>query len=336
MKGNDHKLTVRAPAYLFAVSILLCVTLLDGGSQSLYAQGSSSTPVSASRHANPADERILINTDLITLNVVVTDSRGQMVSGLTKSAFTVLDNKVPQQITFFSDTDTPASIGIIFDMSGSMTGSKINRARESLSRFIQTSHELDDYFLIGFSSRPQLLMDWTRDVDALLRQLTYVDPHGQTALLDAVHLGVEKIQRSAHPRRALLLISDGGENNSRHSYGEVRRALGESGAILYSVGVLDGINLIVKGAMRPQDTLKGLAEVTGGRAFYPQSGEGMDEIFERIALELRRQYSIGYRPEKFRADGRWHRIKVKVSEADSAARLLVRNREGYFATTKAR
>lgn len=334
MRGNDHKLTVRAAVYLGAVSILLGAATLFG-SRSLYAQGSSAS-VSASRHNNPADERILINTDLITLNAVVTDSRGQMVSGLSKNAFTVLDNKAPQQITFFSDTDTPASIGIIFDVSGSMSGNKIDRARESISRFIRTSHEMDDYFLIGFGSRPQLLMDWTRDADALLRKLTYVDPHGQTALLDAVNLGVEKIQQGAHPRRALLLISDGGENNSRRGFREVRRALGESGATLYSVGIHDGINLIVKGAMRPQDTLDGLSEVTGGRAFYPQSGEGMDEIFERIALELRHQYSIGYRPEEFRADGRWHRVKVKVSQPDSSARLLVRSREGYFATTKAR
>ena len=145
------------------------------------------------------------NTDLITLTVTVTDTYGRYVSGLSKSAFTVLDEKQPQEITFFSDDDSPVSVGVIFDVSGSMSGDKIKRAREALSKFIQTSHNSDEYFLIAFNSRAQLLLDKTRDGNAVLDKLTFVQTKNNTALYDACYLGVEKVQRGLHPKRALLV-----------------------------------------------------------------------------------------------------------------------------------
>src|SRR6185295_8335760 len=157
---------------------------------------------------------VITQTDLITLTVTVTDTYGRYVSGLGKGAFTVLDEKKPQEITFFSDDDAPVSVGVIFDLSGSMSGDKIKRAREALAKFVQTSHISDEYFLIGFNSSAQLLLDKTRDGNAVLDKLAFVETRGQTALYDAVYLGVEKVQRGAHPKRALLVISDGQDNNS--------------------------------------------------------------------------------------------------------------------------
>ncbi len=281
-------------------------------------------------------EQIIINSDLVTVRVTVTDRAGRCVTGLDKNRFTVFDDKVLQEISFFSDADAPVSVGIIVDVSGSMRGGKIDRAREALSRFIQTSDTSDDYFLIGFNSEAQLLVDRTRDADAVLRQLTRVQPQGQTALYDAVYLGVEKVTGGAHHKRALLLISDGGENDSRHGFGELRSFLAESDVVLYSICVLDQIDLVGKAGGRVQGLLNRLSEATGGRAFYPQSGEEMDETFERIALELRHQYAIGYRPRDFRNDGRWHRVKVKVRPPGGAARLFVRSKEGYYALVRAR
>jgi Ca-activated chloride channel family protein len=159
---------------------------------------------------------IITNTDLITFNVTVTDIYGRFVSGLSKTAFSVVDEKAPQEITFFSDEDAPVSVGVLFDVSGSMSGDKVRRARDALAHFIQTSHDRDEYFLIGFNSRAQLLMDRTRDGQAILDKLTFVQTKNNTALYDACYLGVERVQRGTHQKRALLLISDGQDNSSRH------------------------------------------------------------------------------------------------------------------------
>ena len=281
---------------------------------------------------NPFDKGLVItNTDLITFTVTVTDTYGRYVSGLGKNAFTVLDEKKPQEITFFSDDDAPVSVGVIFDVSGSMSGDKIKRARDALSKFIQTSHNSDEYFLIAFNSRAQLLLDKTRDGNAVLDKLTFVQTRNNTALYDACYLGVEKVQRGAHPKRALLLISDGQDNNSRYTFNELRRLLKESDVVLYGVGILSGSDAGSSMGMEGQGILDELASVSGGKAFFPRSNAEMDDIFEQIALELRHQYSIGYKPVNFTNDGRWHKIKVKVTPPRGLPRLFVRSKEGYYA-----
>lgn len=274
---------------------------------------------------------VITNTDLITFNVTVTDLYGRFVSGLSKNAFTIFDEKEQQEITFFSDEDAPVSVGILFDVSGSMSGEKIRRARDALGHFIQTSHDKDEYFLIGFNSRAQLLMDRTRDGQAVLDQLTFVQAKNNTALYDACYLGVERVQRGQHPKRALLLISDGQDNNSRYTFSELRRVLKESDVSLYAIGILGGGDLGSPLGMEGQGILDELAGVSGGKAFYPRSGAEMDDIFEQIALELRHQYSIGYKPPNFVNNGKWHHIKVKVNPPRGLPRLFVRSKEGYFA-----
>ncbi len=276
------------------------------------------------------DGPVIINTDLVTFTVTVTDTYGRYVSGLNKNAFTVLDEKQPQDIAFFSDDDAPVSVGVIFDVSGSMSGDKIRRAREALSRFIQTSHNADEYFLIAFNSRAQLLLDKTRDGNAVLDKLTFVQTRNNTALYDACYLGVEKVQRGAHPKRALLLISDGQDNDSRYTFSEVRRLLKESDVVLYGIGILSGSDAGSGLGMEGQGILDELANVSGGKAFFPRTAAEMDDIFEQIALELRHQYSIGYKPPNFVNDGKWHHIKVKVTPPRGLPRLIVRSKDGYY------
>lgn len=276
------------------------------------------------------DGPVIINTDLVTFTVTVTDSYGRYVSGLNKNAFTVLDNKLPQDISFFSDDDAPVSVGILFDVSGSMSGDKIKRAREALSRFIQTSHNADEYFLIAFNSRAQLLLDKTRDGNAVLDKLSFVQTRNNTALYDACYLGVEKVQRGTHPKRALLLISDGQDNDSRYTFSEVRRILKESDVVLYGIGILSGGDAGSGLGMEGQGVLDELANVSGGKAFFPRTSAEMDDIFEQIALELRHQYSIGYKPPNFVNDGKWHHVKVKVTPPRGLPRLFVRSKDGYY------
>ena len=279
---------------------------------------------------------VITNTDLITFTVTVTDTYGRYVSGLGKGAFQVLDEKKPQEITFFSDDDAPVSVGVLFDVSGSMNGEKIKRAREALSKFIQTSHNMDEYFLIAFNSRAQLLLDKTRDGNQVLDKLMYVQTKNNTALYDACYLGVEKVQRGTLPKRALLLISDGQDNNSRYTFNELRRVLKESDVTLYGIGILSGSDAGSSMGMEGQGILDELASVSGGKAFFPRSNAEMDDIFEQIALELRHQYSIGYKPLNFTNDGRWHKIKVKVTPPRGLPRLFVRSKEGYYAVPSSR
>lgn len=332
------------------IGLLICCALALATSTVIHAQEPATPkptvePSPAESTSDPSPQRkmgtdldgpVIVNTDLITLTVTVTDTYGRYVSGLTKSAFTLLDQKIPQEITFFSDDDSPVSVGVIFDVSGSMSGDKVKKAREALSKFVQTSHNSDEYFLIGFNSRAQLLLEKTRDGNAVLDKLMFVQTRNNTALYDACYLGVEKVQRGAHPKRALLLISDGQDNNSRYTFSELRRLLKESDVVLYGIGILGGNDAGSSLGMEGQGILDELANVSGGKAFFPRSAVEMDDIFEQIALELRHQYSIGYKPSNFTNDGKWHKIKVKVTPPRGLPKLFVRSKEGYFAIAGAR
>ena len=279
------------------------------------------------------DGPVIVNTDLVTVTVTVTDAYGRYVTGLNKNAFTIFDDKEEQQISFFSNDDAPVSLGVVFDVSNSMSGEKILRAREALSRFIETSHNNDEYFLIGFNTRAQLLLDRTRDSNALLDKLTFVQTKGRTALYDACYLGLEKVTRGAHQKRAVLLISDGQDNSSRYTFSELRRLLKESDVIIYSVGILNSHDDTTSMGMGGRAILDELSGVSGGKSFYPSTAAEMNDTFEKIALELRNQYSIGYRPSNFQNDGKWHKLKVKIKAPRGLPRLFWRNKEGYYAVT---
>ncbi len=295
-----------------------------------FSLGLAQSPTPTPEETDP-DRPVKVKTDLVTLTLTVTDLYGRYVSGLNKSAFTITDNNQEQEIQFFSDSDAPVSVGILFDVSGSMGGDKVLKAQKALSRFIATSHPSDEYFLIAFNNRAQLLLDRTRDGDAVLRKLTLVKPQKDTALYDAVYLGVERVTRGSHQKRALLIISDGQDNASRYNFGEVRRLMKETDLVTYSIGIVDAGDSGILG-MQGQAYLDEISAVTGGTAFYPKTDVEMDEIFERIALELRHQYSIGYTPKDFQANGKWRKVKVKVKPPRGLPRLTVRGRDGYYAT----
>jgi Ca-activated chloride channel family protein len=314
--------------YAFRCGFLVFVLLF--GATFVFTQETQPTPPPIVEDDD--DTPVKIQTDLVTLTLTVTDIYGRYVSGLTKEAFTVFDDGGEQEITFFSDSDAPVSIGILFDVSGSMSGEKIAKARKALERFINTSHPNDEYFLIAFNSRAQLLLDRTRDGEAVLRKLTLVEPRKNTALYDAVYLGTERVTRGAHQKKAILIISDGQDNSSRYNFKEVRRLMKESDVTIYSVGIMGGGDSSSMLGMQGQAYLDELSGVTGGKSFYPQTDVEMDEIFERIALELRHQYSVGYTPKNFQPNGEWHKVKVKVKPPRGLPRLTVRNREGYYAT----
>ena len=308
--------------------ILVTFVVLCGAFASFAQTPEATPPVEEEDDGKP----ISVKTDLVSLTLTVTDLYGRYVSGLTKEAFTIFDGNQEQEISFFSDSDAPASIGILFDVSDSMNGEKLAKARKALEKFINTSHPSDEYFLIAFNSRAQLLLDRTRDGDAVLQKLTLVQPKSNTALYDACYLGVERVTRGTRQKKAMLIISDGQDNASRYNFGEVRRLMKESDVTVYAVGIMDRGDAGSTLGMQGQAFLDELTSVTGGKAFYPSTDVELDEIFERIALELRHQYSIGFTPKDFNPDGKWHKVKVKVKPPRGLSRLTVRTREGYYAS----
>ena len=336
MKNPLFKMKVRLLISAVSSSVLLVLIALATAlaqdkplSDSWRPQASESAGAKSS-----SEQQIIVNTDLVTLNVSVIDADGFQVSGLTKRDFAITDNKIPQDISFFGDTDLPLSISIVFDVSGSMSGKKIEQAKEALLAFIQTSHPDDEYFLVGFNSQPQLLLERTRNAKSVIEKLSFVEPHGSTALYDASYLALDRVMQGMYPKRAILIISDGQDNNSRYTFSNLQRALKESGAILYAIGIEGS-------AVGMQDVygkllLDELASVSGGRVFFPRNSKQMNEAFEQIALELRHQYSIGYRPLNFALDGKWHRVKVKVTPPSELKRVWVRSREGYYAVSSQR
>jgi Ca-activated chloride channel family protein len=275
-------------------------------------------------------DRVRIGTDLVSLPVTVTDAYNRLVTGLNKQHFEIFEDKVKQDITFFNDDDAPVSLGIVFDVSGSMKG-KLDRARDALKAFIQTSHNDDDFFLVGFNQRANLLAEFT-DGDSLSNKLTLVDPKGQTALYDATYLGIEKVKQGRHNRHAMLLISDGQDNSSRYTYGELRKQLKEAGVQIYCIGIVE-MGGGAGGAldMQGQAILEEISQVTGGKAFFPRSAAELEDATTRIALELRHQYSIGYNPTNVKRDGQWHKIKVNVKGPKGLSNLRVQHKEGYYA-----
>jgi Ca-activated chloride channel family protein len=270
-------------------------------------------------------------TSLVVVNVSVTDKQFRQISGLNKEHFEIFEDKVRQQIEFFNDDDMPASVGVVFDLSGSMKN-KISRARDAIKAFIDTCHNQDDFFLVGFNERATLLSEIS-DGRSVLERLWLADPNGQTALYDAAYLGVEKVKEGRHDKRAILIVSDGQDNASRYNYGELRKLLKEADVQVYCIGITEegadmGSILDRQGRL----ILEEIARTTGGMAFFPSSYAELEDAVTRIGLTLRHQYSIGYVPFNEQRDGKWRKIKVRVNAPKGLPSLVVRAKEGYYAT----
>ncbi len=328
--SSERNLLLLRPVII--ITLLNIAIMVTDGQKPLLTHGL--LPADGSRNQlglDDSNEVINLNTDLVSVAVTVTDREGRAIAGLPRESFRIFDDKVERPISFFSEEDTPASVGIVFDTSGSMDEAAMQRAREALSGFIETSHPQDEFSVIGFGSSPQLLLDRVRDGKAVLDKFTYVNTTGNTALYDAVYMGVEKVSHGVYPKHAIVLISDGEENNSRCSFSKLRRTLEESGVVVYTVRV--GKHPLPKsiGGM----VMDQIAATSGGKSFWPKNSESMDQAFEQIALELRRQYSIGYIPTNFAADGKLHKIKVALTVPRALSRdMVVRHREGYYAVAK--
>jgi Ca-activated chloride channel family protein len=272
---------------------------------------------------------IRMNVDMVLVPITVTDPMNRLVTGLEKSDFQIYENNKEQSIRSFAAEDAPVSIGVIFDLSGSMT-SKLVRAKEAILQFIKTANPQDEFFVIGFNDRPELIEDFTSSVEDIQARLATVRSGHRTALLDAIYYGVQKMRDARHERKALLVVSDGGDNRSRFTEGEVRSAVREADVEIYSIGIFDPYAPTPEERTGPQ-LLADVSEVTGGRLFRVDDIDELGDIAEKISTELRNQYVIGYRPHDLTRDGKWRKVKVKVSPPPGLPPLTIYARTGYYA-----
>jgi Ca-activated chloride channel homolog len=301
------------------------------GSKTDNKQTPAVTVSSKTIHTSP----IQVDVNMVVVNVTVTDPYDRIVTGLDQSNFQVYDEKVEQKIASFSTEDAPISVGMIFDSSGSMSD-KIQKSKEAALQFFKTSNPDDEFMLIDFNERPDLISGFTSKFEALEDRLLFVTSGGKTALLDAIYLGLAEMRKATTSRKALLIISDGGENHSRYTERDVKRAMKESDVQLYAVGVFEPLASRARTLEESAGPglLAELAETSGGRLFSVEDPDELPDIAEKISIELRNQYVIGYKPSNLVRDGRWRRIKVKLSPPRGLPPLQVYARTGYYAPTQ--
>ena len=273
-----------------------------------------------------------VDVDLVLVPVTITDPMNRLVTGLDKENFSLWEGKDQQEIRHFSSEDAPVSLGVIFDMSGSMT-SKIERAREAVVEFFKTANPQDEFFMITFADKPEEISDFTQSVEDIQGKLVYTIPKGRTALLDAIYLGVSKMRQAKYPKKALLVISDGGDNHSRYTEGEIKSVVKEADLLMYAIGIYDHYFPTEEERLGPE-LLSELTEITGGRAFTIDNPNDLADVATKIGIELRNQYVLGYRPKNPVHDGKWRKIRVKLIPPKGLPPLRVYAKTGYYAPSE--
>lgn len=271
-------------------------------------------PAAAAPHTD-----LRLDVSMILVPVAVTDGRDRPVEHLTAGSFRVFEDDVEQQIVSFGMEEGPVSVGFVVDASSSMKG-RIERSAEAIKQFLKTSFPEDEFYLIRFNDTPTLMNGFTRNPDAILRSLSGTQPAGWTALHDAICLGLQQMKSAKNSRRALFLLTDGGDNNSRYSASEVRDLVRESDVRVYSIGLFENPSLLEK-----------LAADSGGRAYFAHRLDDLPDIVERLSREIRSEYVLGYYSTKRNRDGKYHKVKVELLDKTRNLTFRLFWRRGYLA-----
>jgi len=293
-------------------------------------QGPAKPPKESSEPPAKPGQSIKVDVDITLVNATVTDPLDRLVTGLEKEHFRVFEDGIEQEVLTLSSEDVPVSIGLVFDMSGSMSD-KVEKAREAAVQFMRTANPLDQFFLVSFNDRAELTSGFTSSVDELQNRMLFTASKGRTALLDAVYLGLSQMRGAHNSKRALLIISDGGDNHSRYNESDVKNYLKEADCQLYAIGIFDSI-----GNRRTTEELEGpsllseMTEMTGGRVFPVGNLGELPDIAAKIGMELRNQYVLGYKSSNARHNGAWRKIKVKLRPPKGLPPLNVYAKTGYY------
>jgi VWFA-related protein len=296
---------------------------------------SGSSPHSASAKETHRPYDIRINKELVLINVTVTDPLNRFVTGLQKEQFRLYEDKVQQKIVSFSSEDAPISIGLVFDNSGSM-GEKLQKSRLAAAQFFKTSNPNDEYFLVQVNNRPVLNVPFTTDTAKIQSALTFSQSKGRTALLDAVYLAMHQMKYAQNARKAILIISDGGDNNSRYTETEIKNAVREADVQIFAIGIFEPLG---DRGRTPEEAegpslLSQLARQTGGRMYPVTNIAELPDIAAKIGTELRNEYVLGYTPKNQIRDGKYRRVKVKLDPPRGLPPLKAYYRLGYYAPSE--
>jgi Ca-activated chloride channel homolog len=275
---------------------------------------------------------IKVDVNLTLVNVTVTDPLDRLVTGLEKEHFRVFEDGIEQEVLTMSGEDVPVSIGLIFDMSGSMSD-KVEKARQAAVQFMRTANPLDQFFLVSFNDRAELTSGFTSSVEELQNRMMFTASRGRTALLDAIYLGLSQMRGAHNAKRALLIISDGGDNHSRYNENDVKSYLKEADCQLYAIGIYDpiGIRSRTPEELNGPSLLSEVTEMTGGRVFPVGNLGELPDIAAKIGMELRNQYVLGYKSSNPQHNGTWRKIKVKLRPPRGLPPLNVYAKTGYYA-----
>ncbi|MGO9227834.1 MAG: VWA domain-containing protein [Bryobacteraceae bacterium] len=313
-----------------------------GLSLAAHAQEPGGSPETISPRPKPAAKvpgvpktDIRVDANLVLIPVTVTDPMNRFVTGLEKENFKLFEEKKEQEITQFSSEDAPLSAGVIFDCSGSM-GHKLEKSRLAVSEFFKTANPEDEFFLIQFNDTANLVQPFTQNLEEIQNRLMFTFSKGRTALLDAVFLGLHTMRRAKNPRKALLIISDGGDNNSRYTEAEIKNLVKEADVQIYAIGIFE------EGPVRartPEESagpalLSTIAEQTGGRQYEVDNLNELPDVAAKIGVELRNQYLLGYSPQNLDRDGKYRHVVVKVISPRGLPLLRPFWRLGYYAPSQ--
>lgn len=273
-----------------------------------------------------------IDSSLVLIPAHVTTPNGTSVTSLTKENFKIFEDNVEQRITHFSLDDAPVSIGLLFDTSGSMHN-KMRKSSEAALTFFKTANPDDEFFLVEFNERAKLTVPFTPDSDEIYKQILHTHPFGRTSLLDAIHLALLHMKHARNLRKALVILSDGGDNRSRFTAGEIKNAMLESDVQVYAMGIFEPAD---SRKLSPEEQngprlLDELADHTGGRLFTVDHLDELPTISARIGDELRNEYLIAYSPTNESRDGKFRRVKVSLTPPPEMPKLRLYFRHGYYA-----
>jgi VWFA-related protein len=277
---------------------------------------------------------IRVDTTLVLIPVTVTTPLGQFVTGMERENFRLFEEKVEQKIVHFASEDAPLSIGLVFDASGSM-GSKLSKSREAAAQFFKTANPEDEFFLVQFSDRADLVTPFTHSIEEIQNRLTFTQSKGRTALLDGIYTALNHMKKGKNPRKAIIILSDGGDNSSRYTESEVKNLVREADVQIYAIGIFEPIAARGRTAeeLSGPSLLSEMAEQTGGRHFPVENIAELPDVAAKIGIELRNQYVIGYAPANQERDGKYRRVQVKLVQPRGLPPLRAFWRLGYYAPT---
>jgi VWFA-related protein len=268
--------------------------------------------------------KLNVNVDLVELHVSVIDDYDRPVSGLLKEHFRIVEDRIEQPISVFKQEDQPVSLGLVIDNSRSIEPRKQRLDAAALS-FVRKSNPQDETFLIHFDDTARLARDFTDSIKELETTLAEVQPYGQTAIYDAVVLALDQMEKSKYTKKAILLITDGVDNVSKHSLEEAIERTKRTRVAIYTIGLLSQ-----SGGIKAEDSLIKMAEASGGAAYFPQDADEAARIVERVARDLREQYTLGYFPTNPSRNGAWRSVRVEIAPPIGFPKIRTSYRLGYY------